>query len=104
MSLILLFPYIHAHAFPGDAELVINNLDMFPRYPQEGEPVRFTAEVHNAGMTSTNSIANIITAGYFVDDELLQVKEIGNVEPGLKNKIIISSDFIWNTEPWHLFL
>ena len=76
LSLILLFPYIHAHALPGDAELVIGNLETFPPYPQEGEPVRFTAEVHNAGITSTNSIASIITAGYFVDDELLQVKEM----------------------------
>lgn len=57
-----------------------------------------TDDVYNAGIMGTDSLASIITAAYFVDDELLFIDEIGNVKPGIGNKIKISSDPIWNAE------
>ncbi|WP_316504918.1 hypothetical protein [Nitrosopumilus sp.] len=37
LSLVLLFPLMYANASPGNAELVIENIEMDPAYPQIGE-------------------------------------------------------------------
>ena len=94
-----MFPFAYANALPGNAELVLENLQISPPYPQKGELVKITADVYNAGIVETNSLASIITAAYFVDGELLYLNEIDNVKPGIGNKISISSDLIWNAEP-----
>ena len=97
-SLILLFPLVGVSASPGNTELVIENIRIEPENPQIGELVSITADVYNSGIFETNSVTSIITAAYFVDEDLLYVDEIGNVKPGLSNKIQISSIPIWNVE------
>ena len=97
-SLILLFPIVYANALPGNAELVLENIQIEPSNPKKGELIMITGDVYNAGIMETDSLASIITAAYFVDDELLFIDEIGNVKPGIGNKIKISSDPIWNAE------
>ena len=89
---------MHANALPGNAELVLENIQIEPPYPKKGELTVITGDVYNAGIMETNSLASIITAAYFVDDRLLFIDEIGNVKPGIGNKIKISSDPIWNAE------
>jgi len=91
LSLILLSPFIHANAAPGNAELVLENIQIEPPYPKKGELTRITGDVYNAGLVETDSLASIITAAYFVDGKLLFIGEIGNVKPGIENKIKISS-------------
>jgi len=98
LSLILLFPFVSANALPGNAELVLENIQIEPPYLKKGELTMITADVYNAGLVETDSFASIITAAYFVDGKLLFVGEIGNVKPGIGNKIKISSDLIWNAE------
>jgi len=86
------------NASPGNAELVLENIQIEPPYPKKGELTRITGEIYNAGIIETKSLASIITAAYFVDEKLLFIGEIGNVKPGIENKIKISSDPIWNAE------
>ena len=97
-SLIILFPIVYANASPGNAELVLENIQIEPSNPKKGELIMITGDVYNAGIMETDSLASIITAAYFVDDELFFIDEIGNVKPGIGNKIKISSDPIWNAE------
>ena len=98
LSLILFFPILYANASPGDAELVIENIQIDPAYPQIDELVSITVDVYNAGILETSSLSSIITVAYFVDDKLLYVDQIENIKPGLSNKIKISSIPIWNAE------
>ena len=99
LFLILLVPFVHTNALPGNAELVLENIQIEPSYPKKGELVMITGYVYNAGLVETDSLASIITAAYFVDGKLLFIDDIGNVKPGIENKIKISSDLIWNAEP-----
>jgi len=98
LFLIILFPSVYVNASPGNAELVLENIQIEPPYPKKGELTRITGEIYNAGIIETKSLASIITAAYFVDEKLLFIGEIGNVKPGIENKIKISSDPIWNAE------
>lgn len=98
LSLIILFPVMHANALPGNAELVLENIQIEPPYPQKGELIRIVGDVYNAGIVETDSLASIVTVAYFIDDELLHIDELGNVKPGIGEKIKISSDLIWNAE------
>ena len=98
MFLIILFPFVYVNASPGNAELVLENIQIEPPYPKKGELTRITGEIYNAGTMETKSLASIITAAYFVDEKLLFIGEIDNVKPGIKNKIKISSEPIWNAE------
>ncbi|MDH3764825.1 MAG: hypothetical protein OER82_03340 [Nitrosopumilus sp.] len=89
---------MNANALPGNAELVLENIQIEPPYPKKGELTVITGDVYNAGIVETDSLASIITAAYFVDDKLLFIDEIGNVKPGIGNKIKISSDPVWDAE------
>ncbi len=91
----LLIPIVTAHAITGDAELVLEGVDIVPTNPNPGDMVSVTADVYNMGSKNTNSFASMITAAYFVDGKLLHVGEIGNIEPGISNKIKITSPPIW---------
>ncbi len=97
IACILLFP-IYSYAAPREADLVLENIQIEPSYPKKGELVTITGEVYNAGLKNTDSFASIITVAYFVDGELLHINAIDNVEPGLSNKIKISSPPIWKSE------
>ena len=98
LSLILLIPIINVHAITGDAELVLESVGIVPMNPINGDMVSITADVYNAGSKNTHSFVSMITAAYFVDGNLLHVGEIGNVEPGISNKIKITSPPIWKFE------
>ena len=90
-----MIPIVNVHAITGDAELVLEGVDIVPTNPNNGDMVSITADVYNAGSKNTSSFASMITAAYFVDGNLLHVGEIGNVEPGISNKITIISPPIW---------
>jgi len=94
---LLAFP-VYAHALPGDAELVLENISIEPPYPKKEELVTITGNVYNAGLKNTKSFTSFITIAYFVDGKLLHINAIDNVEPGISNKIKISSSPIWKAE------
>jgi len=89
---------MYANALPGNAELVLENIQIEPPYPKKGESIRIIGDVYNAGIVETDSLASIVTVAYFIDDKLLHIDELGNVKPGIREKIKISSDLIWNAE------
>jgi len=88
----------YVHALPGDAELVLENISIEPPYPKKGELVSITGNMYNAGLKNTESFTSFITIAYFVDGKLLHINAIDNVEPGISNKIKISSSPIWKAE------
>ena len=94
----MLIPTMNVSALPRDADLVIDDITLDPPYPEKGDSVAIIADVYNSGLKNTASFASIITIAYFVDDELRYVDEIGNIEPGIANKIQISSPPIWESD------
>jgi hypothetical protein len=97
IGVILVSP-IYVHALPRDAELVLENISIEPPYPKKGELVTITGDLYNAGLRNTGSFTSMITVAYFVDGELLYINTIGDVKPGISNKIKISSSPIWKSE------
>ncbi len=99
LSLMFLVPIVDVHALLlGDAELILDDVGIVPIHPKNGELVSITADVYNAGLKNTNFFASMITVAYFVDGELLHVDEIGDVEPGISNKIKIISPPLWKSD------
>ena len=98
LTIIILFPLVHAYASPRDAELVLENMRIEPFYPKKGDLVTINADVYNAGLKNTNLFTSIITVAYFIDGKLIHVDDIGNVTPGIQNKIKITSSPISKTE------
>jgi len=95
---VILVPIVHAYALPGDAELVLENVSIAPLYPKTGDLVAITADVSNIGLKNTGLFTSMMTVAYFVDGNLLYIDEIGNIKPGLSNKIKITSPPIWKYE------
>ena len=95
---IILIPVSYANALPGDAELVLEDIQITPLEPKTGETITITAEVYNAGKINTESVASIITIAFFVDEKLVDIKDIGDVKIGIKNNIKIVSESIWKAE------
>ncbi len=95
MMISLLIPVTHVSALSGDAELVLEDVGISPSYPKQGDLVSITADIYNAGFVNTDSVASIVTIAYFVDGNLLHVDEIGDVTPGISNKIRIHSPPVW---------
>jgi hypothetical protein len=95
LSLFLLIPIVSIHAFTGDVELVLEDVGIVPTHPKNGDLVSITADIYNAGSKNTDSLTSLITVAYFVDGNLLHIDEIGNIEPGISNKIKITSPQIW---------
>jgi hypothetical protein len=91
----LLIPIVNASAITGDAELVLEDVGIFPINPSDGDMVSITADVYNMGSKNTYSFASMITAAYFVDGNLLHINDIGSIEPGIANKIKIISPPVW---------
>lgn len=74
-------------ALPWDIDLVVTYINIDPLCPNKGDYVIITANIHNVGFRDIKSYAGIITMVYFVDGVLLHVDEIGNIEPGIANKL-----------------
>ena len=96
LMILCIFPIVNAYG-AGDADLVLENVSIDPLFPKDGQLVAITAEVHNAGIKSTNFFSSIITVGYFVDGNLIHVGTLDNVLPGIQNTIKISSPPIWES-------
>ena len=92
-------PISYVDALPKDAELVLQNITIVPLYPEKGDPFEIIADVYNAGLKNTSSLASIITAAFFVDGKLVDISEIENIEPGIENKIKIMSSSILDYSP-----
>ena len=101
LATIILFPLTHAHASPRDAELVLENVRIEQFHSKTGDFITINADVYNAGLKNTNLFASIITVAYFIDEKLIHVGDIGDVAPGIQNKIKITSSPILKSELEH---
>ena len=79
----------------GDADPLINNIWLEPKYPKPGELVSINASIYNQGTESTKEVTDVVTIGYFVDGELIQINELADVPPGIDNGIRITTGPIW---------
>jgi len=67
---------------------------MEPRNPRNGEAVTIHGSVYNAGIIPTGKISDVVTIGYVVNDELVEIGILENVLPGIENGVEISSGSI----------
>ena len=67
LMILCIFPIANAYA-AGDADLVLKNVSLDPLFPKDGQLVAITAEVHNAGIKSTNFFSSIIGTNVKTND------------------------------------
>jgi len=79
----------------GDADPLINNIWLEPENPKPGDLVSINSSIYNQGTQSTKEVTNVVTIGYIINDELVQISTLTNVDPGIKNGIQITSGPIW---------
>ena len=91
---IMLIPISYANAQTGDLELTLENIEITPLEPKEGDLVTITTEIHNTGKINTGSVASIVTVAFFINDKLVDVKDTGDIKTGVQNKIQITSKSI----------
>ena len=75
----------------GNADVLLSEIYIEPADPQTGDPVSIQSIVYNAGTDSTKSVTDVVTVGYFVNGDLVRIAELPNIEPGVKNGILLSS-------------
>ena len=95
---IIFIPIGSANAFTGDVELTLEDVKITPSEPEMGDIITITGEVYNLGKTNTGAIVSIITMGFFVDDKLVDIKDVGDIKTGIGNKKVITSESIWKVE------
>ncbi len=89
---------VPAHAITEDAEIVLTDVWITPIHPQSGDKVTINGNVYNGGIMETSHYASVVTAAFFIDGELRKIIDIGNIQPGSRNNVIISSGPIWDAE------
>ena len=80
----------------NSVDLVLNDIWIEPENPKEGEAITIHGSVYNAGIVSSEKVSNIITVGYIVNGELLELALLENVLPGIKNGVEISSGTLFH--------
>jgi len=83
----------------SSADLVLNDIWIEPENPKKGESVTVKGSVYNAGIISTEQVSNVVTVGYIVNDELVEISLLENILPGVENGIEISSGPIFDAAP-----
>ena len=71
----------------NSVDLVLN--DIWIKKKKKG--VEIHGSLYNAGIIPTEAVSNVVTVGYVVNGELLEIKLLENILPGIENGIEISS-------------
>lgn len=79
----------------GDADPLINNIWLEPENPEPGDVVSIHSSIYNQGTQSTKEVTNVVTIGYFIDGNLVNISPLTDVRPGVENGIEISTGPIW---------
>ena len=80
----------------NSVDLVLNDIWIEPKNPQEGEAVTIYGSLYNAGIIPSGEVSNVVTVGYIVNGELLEVNLLDSVLPGIENGVKISSGPIFD--------
>ncbi|MCA9813374.1 MAG: hypothetical protein KC483_11035, partial [Nitrosarchaeum sp.] len=75
----------------NSADLILNDIWIEPRNPRTGEAVSIHGSLYNAGIVSTGSVSDVVTVGYIVNGEILEINVLEDIKPGIDNGIEISS-------------
>ena len=80
----------------NSADLVLNDIWIEPESPKNREAVTVHGTVYNAGIIPTERVSNVVTIGYIVNGELVEISLLENVLPGIENGVQISSGPIFD--------
>ena len=80
----------------NSADLILNDIWIEPENPKNREAVTVHGTVYNAGIIPTEAVSNVVTIGYIVNGELVEISLLENVLPGIENGVQISSGPIFD--------
>lgn len=80
----------------NSADLVLNDIWIEPENPKKGEAITVHGSVYNAGIIPSGEVSDVVTIGYIVNGELLELDLLDNILPGIKNGVEISSGPIFD--------
>lgn len=82
----------------NSADIVLNDIWIEPENPKNGEKVTIFGSVYNAGIIPTGDVTDAVTIGYIVNGEIVEIRLLENILPGLENGIVVSSGPIFNAQ------
>ena len=80
----------------NSVDLVLNDIWIEPKNPKEGESISIHGAVYNSGIIPSGDVTDVITVGYIVNGELLEINQIENILPGVENGVEISSGSLFD--------
>jgi len=83
----------------SSADLVLNDIWMEPKNPRDGEAVSIHGSLYNAGVIPSGKVSDVVTVGYIVNGELVEISMLENILPGVENGIEIASGPILDAIP-----
>ena len=83
----------------NSADIILNDIWIEPKNPEKGQPVSIHGSVYNTGIISTGQITDVVTIGYFVNGELVEISLLEDIQPGLENGVEISSGPLFDAVP-----
>ena len=75
----------------NSADLILNDIWLEPKNPEEGEAVSIHGSIYNAGIIPTGKVSDAVTIAYIVNGEIIEIDLLDNIEPGIENGIQVSS-------------
>jgi len=83
----------------NSSDLILNDIWMEPESPKNGEAVTIHGSLYNGGIIPTGDVSDVVTVGYILNGELVEISVLENVLPGMKNGVEISSQPIFDAIP-----
>ena len=80
----------------NSADLVLNDIWIEPKNPKQGEVITVHGSVYNSGVVPSGEVSDVVTVGYVVNGELLEINQLPNILPGIENGIEISSGLLFD--------
>ena len=80
----------------NSVDLILNDIWIEPENPMKGEAVSIHGSVYNAGIVSTGQVTDVVTVGYFVNGDLVEITLLDDISTPFSNPgIMSSSNVIW---------
>jgi len=83
----------------NSVDLVLNDIWIEPENPRNGEWVTIRGSVYNTGVIPSGEVSDVVTVGFLVNGELLEINVLDNILPGIENGVEISSGPIFHAIP-----
>jgi len=83
----------------NSVDLVLNDIWIEPENPRYGDEISVHGSVYNAGIISSGEVSDVVTIGYILNGELVEITLLENILPGIENGVEISSGPIFSAIP-----